>query len=368
VHRDVASVLTDEVHAARARATFEAIRASSLYNRRTNLWGRRRRWVFRRNEALWPYADAWSALCTLAGSPGGDAAMSFLPGLVGGLSAYHRRHRSALAGHDPVGFESYPPFPHGRGGDVFYDDNAWLGLALCCHHELTASAQAATLSRRLLDFIVTGWSDDQSWADPGGIRWKVPATCVTRNTCSNAPVAELAAVIACRDHDAHALEWSQRIYAWVHRTLRGTDGLYFDRIDPDGTVHREIYSYNQGSMIGAGVLLGQATGDAAYLSNAAATASAAMSRFSVDVLLTQDAAFNAVFFRNLFLLGHVRPNEDYRALAQQYADRMWSERRDSTSGLFSSHTGSPNTTTSFLNDTAPMMEIYALLAGSSAHP
>ncbi len=292
--------------------------------------------------------------------------MSSLPGLFRGLGAYHRHHRSALAGQHPVGFESSAVFPHGRGGDVYYDDNTWLGLALCRHHELTASADAAELSRRLFDFIVTGWSSERTWSHPGGIRWMVPDRCVSRNTCSNAPVAELAAEIARRDNDEEALAWSQRIYAWVDETLRGSDELYLDRIDPDGTLHREIYSYNQGTMIGASVLLHQATGDSAYLSRAKSTASAAMSRFSVDELLKQDAAFNAVFFRNLFLLGDVSPNDEYRTLAVQYADQMWTERRDPKSGVFSGSTPS-NTSAPFLNNTAPMMEIYALLAGSPAH-
>ena len=293
--------------------------------------------------------------------------MSFLPGLFRGLGAYHRHRRSALAGQHPVGFESFAVFPHGRGGDVYYDDNAWLGLALCRHHELTASDGAAALSRRLFDFIVTGWSSDETWSHPGGIRWMVPATCVTRNTCSNAPVAELAAQIARRDDDEEALKWSQRIYAWVDQTLRCPDGLYLDRIDPDGTLHREIYSYNQGTMIGAGVLLHRLTGDSDYLSRAESTATAAMNRFSVHELLKQGAAFNAVFFRNLFLLGDVRPNDEYRSLARQYAEQMWTERRDPKSGVFSGGTPS-NTTGPFLNNTAPMMEIHALLAGSPAHP
>jgi hypothetical protein len=357
----------DEAQAARAVATFEALRSSSVFSRRTNLWGRRRRGVCRRNESLWPYADAWSALCTLAGLPQGDDAMSFLPGMLRGLRAYHRHHRSAMTGHDPVGFESSAVFPHGKGGDVYYDDNSWLGLALCRHHELTACAEAAELSRRLFHFIVTGWSSVQSWAHPGGIRWMVPANSVTRNTCSNGPVAELAAVIAARDDDPEALEWSKRIYAWVNRTLRGSDELYLDHLDPDGTLHREIYSYNQGTMIGAGVLLLKTTGDPAYISQAESTASAAMKHFSVDELLKQDAAFNAVFFRNLSILNDVVPNEEYRDVALQYAERMWKERRDPQTGLFSSGSSLPNTT-SFLNNTAPMIEIYALLAGGPSQP
>ena len=200
-----------------------------------------------------------------------------------------------------------PPFPHGPGGDVFYDDNAWLGLALCRHHELNGSREAADLSHRVLDFVLTGWSTETTWRHPGGIRWKVPASNRSRNTCSNAPVAELAALIGVRDADETKLDWAKRIYAWVHTWLEGADRLYLDQIAPDGTVLPDIWSYNQGTMIGAGVLLHRATEDAGYLAQAESTAQAAVRHFSLDRLVAQGAAFNAVFFRNLLLLDAVQP-------------------------------------------------------------
>ncbi len=352
--------MTDDVHVARAAQTFEALSAGSLFSTRTHLWGRHKWWLLRDNEALWPYADAWSATCTLAALPGQERARTSLTGFLHGLGAYHRHRRSALTGRDPVGFNSGAVFPHGAGGDVYYDDNTWLGLALCRHHELIRDDRVAELSRRVLRFVLTGWSTDQEWSHPGGIRWKVPASNTSRNTCSNAPVAELAALIAIRDGDAPALDWSKRIYAWVHGTLRGEDGLYHDQIAPNGTVLPDVWSYNQGTMIGAGVLLHQATGDADYLSQARETAESSLGHFSLDRLVGQDAAFNAVFFRNLLLLNEVEPNPAYLSLAEEYADRMWNQRRNPTTGLFSG--GS-----SFLNDTAPMLEIYALLAGSRPH-
>lgn len=353
--------MVDGHNAERAGATFEALCAPRLFSKHSRLWGRRNWWLLRNNEALWPYADAWSAVCTLAACPGQLRMHSSLQGLFRGLGAYHRHRRAALASSDPIGFESFAVFPHGPGGDVFYDDNTWLGLALCHHHELTKSDDAANLSRRLLAFVLTGWSNDRTWSHPGGIRWKVPLSNRSRNTCSNAPVAALAALISVRDDDEAALDWAKRIYAWVHETLQGGDGLYVDQIAPDGTLVSDIWSYNQGAMIGAGVLLHRATGEADYLSAAQSTAQAALRQFSVDRLVGQGAAFNAVFFRNLLLLDAVSPVPASTTLAEEYGDRMWTERRDPVTGLFSGGK-------SFLNDTAPMIEIYALLAGSAPHP
>lgn len=209
--------------------------------------------------------------------------------------------------------------------------------------------------------MLSGWSTDTTWSHPGGIRWKVLLSNRSRNTCSNAPVAELAALIGMRDSDETKLDWAKRIYAWVHETLEDGDGLYSDQVAPDGTVLSDIWSYNQGTMIGAGVMLHRATDEAGYLAQAELTAQTALRHFSVDRLVTQDSAFNAVFFRNLLLLDTVSPNPAFRRLTEAYGDRMWNERRDRLSGLFSGGT-------SFLNNTAPMIQIYALLAGSPPHP
>jgi hypothetical protein len=349
--------MADDVYAARAAETFEAISAPSLFNARTRLWGHRKWCILRNNEPLWPFTGAWAATCALAALPGQERANASLPGCVSGLGAYHRDRRSALTGRGPIGFESAAVFPHGTGGDVYYDDNAWLGLALCRHDALIADDRVCELSRRVLRFILEGWSSDQEWDHPGGIRWKVPVSSTSRNTCSNAPAAELAALIAMRDHDGTALDWSKRIYLWVHETLLGEDGLYLDRIDPNGHRDPTVWSYNQGTMIGAGVLLHRATGVPDYLSQARLTARSAVAQFRLDRLVDQDAAFNTVFFRNLLLLDEVEPDPAYRTLAQEYADRMWESRRDPELGLFSG--GS-----SFLNATAPLIEVYALLAGS----
>jgi hypothetical protein len=298
----------------------------------------------------------------LSSLEGESSADSVLAGFFDGLAAYHRSHRAALSAAGPVGFESsvvIPPLR--RGGEVYFDDNAWLGLALVRHHEIRHDTHSLSLAGRIFEFITSGWSSDDSWNHPGGIRWKQPASNVSRNTCSNGPTAELAALLHEHTGAPGPLQWSMRVYDWVRSALLGPDGLYVDRIAPDGTCDTTIWSYNQGTMIGAGVLLHRLTDDPEYLAHATATAAAAVDRFRLPVLVNQDAAFNAVFFRNLLLLDGVVPDPAYRRLAQAYAEEMWSSHRDPRTGLFGGGT-SP------LNDTAPLVEIDALLAGAPAHP
>ena len=356
------SLAPDQENARRAETSFEAVTATPLYSSRRHLFGRRRWLLWRSYENLWPFADAWSATCTLSSLDRESSADSILTGFFDGLAAYHRCHAAALRATGPVGFESsvvVPPLR--RGGEVYFDDNAWLGLALVRHYEIRHDERALSLAGRIFDFITSGWSSDVSWSHPGGIRWKEPPSNVSRNTCSNGPTAELAALLHEHEGAPGPLQWSVRIYDWVRSALLGPDGLYVDQIAPDGTRNPAIWSYNQGTMIGAGLLLHRLTHDRDYLAHATATAAAAVDRFSLPVLVHQDAAFNAVFFRNLLLLDGVAPDPAYRRSAQAYAEEMWNSHRDPDTGLFRGGT-SP------LNDTAPLVEIYALLAGAPPHP
>jgi Glycosyl hydrolase family 76 len=355
----VGDVTSDEARQ-RAAATFDAIRAPRLHSRAHDLFGTRRWWLSGRDyETLWPFADTWSALCTLGSLADQVDVMRLLGAMLRGLPSYSRE-RDILDGTGDAGFESVVTPPLGSGGDRYYDDNAWLGLALVRHFELTGDPALLRLARRVFAFVVSGWSTETAWEVPGGIRWKEPVSNRSRNTCVNGPAAELALRLHERVGDASYLDWAQRIYYWARRALLGADELYVDQIAPDGSRIPTIWSYNQGSMIGAGVLLARQTGDPSFLEQAVATAAAYVGGASVAQLVTQDPAFNAVFFRNLFLLDRERPEHRYRALAFDYGTHIWETKR-LRHGLFAGQ-GSP------LNNTAAMVQIYALSAGAGPHP
>ena len=352
--------LNSDLPLQRATATLAAIGAPRLRSRTHRLFGTRRRWLFGRDyETLWPFADAWSALCTLGSLPGQGDATRLLDTMVIGLRAYSKE-RGILEATGHAGFESVVTAPLGSGGDRYYDDHAWLGLALVRHHELAGDPALLGLAARVFSFAASGWSAEATWEVPGGIRWKEPSTNRSRNTCANGPTAALAAKLHERTGDESYLEWATRIYDWTRRALLGTDALYMDRIAPDGTRTPTIWSYNQGSMIGSGVLLGRQTGEARYVDQAVETADAYVGGTTVPDLVAQDPAFNAVLFRNLFVLDRARPDPRYNALASDYGARMWDTGRIRR-GLFAGK-GSP------LNNAAAMMQIYALLAGAEPHP
>jgi hypothetical protein len=344
----------------RATATFTAIQAPRLYGRHHHLFGARRWWILRRDyEDLWAYADTWSALCTLGSLPRQKDPLDLLHAMVGGLRSYSRVPE-VLESTGDAGFESVVTAPLGGGGDRYYDDNAWLGLALVRHHELTGNAELLRLAQRVFSFVVSGWSTEETWQIPGGIRWKEPTGNHSRNTCVNGPASELAARLYEKTGNTSYLSWATRIYDWTRRALLGPESLYMDQIAADGTQTPAIWSYNQGSMIGAGVLLARQTGEKVFLDQAAETAAAYIATQGVPELTTQDPAFNAVLFRNLLMLDQERPDHRYRSITAQYASNMWASKR-SQHGLFEGNG-------SRLHNAAAMVQIYALLAGAQPHP
>jgi uncharacterized protein YyaL (SSP411 family) len=356
---DLLTKPTDDIWLARALDSWRAI-DRHLFLPRRDLYGVRY-WIFwRRYEELWPFAGAWAAAATLQSAGPVAASAGHLSSFRRGLKAYGSEERLIAVTTEQVGFRPGVRTRRSSGGDAFFDDNAWIALALLQQYRVAREAESLELARRVLAFVLSGWSSETAWSHPGGIRWNQSATSTTRNTCSNAPVAEASAQLFIETGDEYWLDWSRRIYQWVRGTLIDADGLYGDHIDADGTVDRHRWTYNQATMIGAGVLLGAATGEERYIADATATAGAVLGYFEVEKLVLQPAPFNAVLLRNLLLLDRSAPDPRYRARMSDYAESMWTSRRNRATGLFSASTVSP------LNGSAPLVEIFALLAGGTA--
>ena len=221
-----------------AIATFAAIRTPRLYGRHDNLFGTRRWWAFRRNyESLWPYADTWSALCTLVSLPGQIDAMNLLDGMVSGLKSYSRQP-SVMEGEGDIGFESVVTPPLGGGGDRFFDDNAWLGLALVRHYELCGDPELLQLAAT--GFLFRGFRvvGRRRVADPWRNSLEGATSNRSRNTCVNGPASELGAKLYETTRESIFLDWAVRIYDWTRRALLTSDGLFADQIAPDGDADR----------------------------------------------------------------------------------------------------------------------------------
>jgi len=309
---------------------------------------------------LWPFTNAFAGTVYLYGAPNGARYSSDIAARQTGLGHYaDPAEVSPTGAAQPPAYQSAVALPLGPGGATYYDDNAWVGLNLIHAYVLTSNQTDLTLAQSELNFIISGWDTNSADGCPGGVFWEDVAGS-QRNTSANAAGAALALELDRLTGNTSDLAWATSLYQWVVTCLGTTSGLYNDHVNPNGSVNTAIWSYNQGVMVGAGALLYQLTGNNTYLNQAQQTASAAVSYFGTGTaLVNQGPAFNAIYFRNLFLLNTFVHNTAYASEAQSFASTMWTQRQAGT-GLIDPQYG--------VNGTAPMVEIYALLAGSSPTP
>lgn len=312
---------------------------------------------------LWDFVNPFAATDDMAAIPGlGARYQNAMEARDRGVMKYYDTQETSPTGaSQPPAFASGVRPPLGSDQPTYYDDNAWVGLDFMREYELIRQRSDLTRAEGIFHFVVSGWDTRTSAACPGGVFWEDVANS-PRNTISNAPNAEVGLEIYRATHDPYYLTWATRMYDWVRGCLMNSSDMYYDHLDDSGNINTTLWSYNQGTMIGAGVLLYQITHDHAYLQQAERTAAASMSYYGSDGnLYHQPDVFNAIFFRNLFALARIDHDPSYARMAASYADTAWLQDRQSN-GLFNDP--DPSGGESLENQTAPMVEIYALLAQS----
>lgn len=219
----------------------------------------------------------------------------------------------------------YGPFPGDR--ERYFDDNAWLGLWAVQRHLQTGDPAALAEAEQVGAFVAGGQAAD------GGVRW-VDRVDSPRNTCATAPFAALALRLVRISGDDRWRPPADAALDFLDRVLRTADGLYLDHIDPTGRIDPAVWSYNQGTPVGALVQRHRLTGDRAALAAAVETAEAALAHFAADDRLwAQPPAFNAIFLRNLVQLDAVHPLPAVWTTLTDYLERVWSTARDPATGL-----------------------------------
>jgi hypothetical protein len=246
--------------------------------------------------------------------------------------------------------DGFVPMPGQR--RRYFDDDAWIGLCFAQLFVQTGDERWRRRARRVWTFLTQGKDPD------GGMRWIEGRR--ARHTCAAAPAAQLALRVRLAGGGPAAQVFAEDVLAWLDRTLRLRGGLYADHEDR-GEIDRSIWSYNQGSTIGAHLLLHRVTGDPVPLAAAVRTASASLRRFDAARTWRHPPAFNAIWFRNLLALDAVAPVPGLDDALDAYLDRAWTAGRDPATGLFTaggigSYDGTPAI------DHAGMVQLFALHA------
>jgi hypothetical protein len=243
-----------------------------------------------RRASLWPLAHVlWAAAEVL--HLGGTPPIDRLHGALG-------RYRSG---------DAYAASPRGR---RYFDDNAWLGLAMLRLGVVTAEPLWHGRAIELGRFVTEGEAPE------GGVRWAEGSD--SRNTCSTASAAWLLLDTNKPDARATAARWMD----WLDATLREPIGLYADRIE-GGLVVPDLWTYNQGAALAASQLLRRPT---------AGLRAAILERWSADLLWKEPPAFAAIAYRALL---EDRPDAtEVARVWDPYLDRLVTDARDPASGWF----------------------------------
>jgi glycosyl hydrolase family 76 len=315
---------------------------------------------------LWPFSQALAATVSIANVPSLKSAyIKEIDARLLGLSAYldntnsgaaEGAYTSTLAAYDGT---AAPPV--GPGGTKYYDDNGWVGIELARIYKLTHNATALGAAEEIMAFEMAGWQTNPELSCPGGIPFSNATENTDRNTVTDGPVAELGVQLYLLTGNVGYLQFAQTAYEWVRRCLLQPGELYADHITSKGVVEPTLWSYNQGTMIGAGTLLYQATGNGAYLYQARQTARAALAYFTPERLATEIPFFPSIYFRNLLYLDSVTHDPPGPSLAQAYVNYAWLHLR-LNDDLFVS--GSPPGPQLLVQ--AAITQIYALLSSPAS--
>ncbi len=165
----------------------------------------------------------------------------------------------------------YDVLPVPKPLDRYYDDNAWVVLALVDAYDVTHDAAYLRRAQETFKFVMSG--EDSMLG--GGLYWHEQEK-KSKNTCSNAPATVSALRLYQATKDPTYLETGKRLYAWTVQHLQDTDGLFFDNIRLDGSVEKTKWTYNTAVMLKATCLLYHITRDAAMLKEAERIASASV--------------------------------------------------------------------------------------------
>jgi Glycosyl hydrolase family 76 len=208
-------------------------------------------------------------------------------------------------------------------------------------------------------FEMAGWQSSPELGCPGGIPFSNDPENGQRNTVTTAPAAELGVQLFQITGNVGYLQFAEKAYEWVRRCLLQPSNLYADHVNQRGVVEPMLWSYNQGTMIGAGTLLYEATRNSAYLYQARQTAQAALAYYTPARLGSETPFFPSIYFRNLLYLDSVTHDPPGPKLAQAYVNYAWAHLR-LREDLFVA--GSPPSAQLLVQ--AAIVQIYALLSSS----
>jgi predicted alpha-1,6-mannanase (GH76 family) len=214
-----------------------------------------------------------------------------------------------------------------------YDDMMWWVGALTRANQITGNQ---AYLQKAVDGFNRVWAGSYDSVD-GGMFWDFQHS--GKNACINYPTVIAAMRLYKITGDGSYLTKAKSIYAWAHANLFDAgSGRVADHKIGNSPAGYEDYTYNQGTAIGAAVMLYKTTNDAAYLTDAKLAADYTVNNMCNNGILPAEGDFNeqgvlkAIFAENIMQLINDAGQSQYLPWIQKNVNLGW-QNRDASRNL-----------------------------------
>ena len=193
--------------------------------------------------------------------------------------------------------------PHAGSVDRYYDDNAWMVMALVEAYDLTHKSAYLDRAKAALTYVLSGEDDRLG----GGIVWR-ESDKASKNTCSNSPSATACLAVYRHTKEARLLEKAKALYAWTKTHLQDpADHLMWDNIDFSGKIEKTKWTYNTALQLRAAIELYALTKSPSYRTDAVSMAESAKHHWvSADGRLKDIGKFAHLLYENMVAYDHAK--------------------------------------------------------------
>jgi predicted alpha-1,6-mannanase (GH76 family) len=217
-----------------------------------------------------------------------------------------------------------------------YDDIMWWVIGLARAHQITGEQQYLEQSISGFDRV---WRDSYD-PDDGGMYWSFDHS--GKNACINYPTVIAAMRLYQITGESDYLDKAKKIYGWSRDNLfQEASGRVADHKVGDDPPGFEDYTYNQGTAIGAAVMLYNETNKQSYLDDAILAADYTKEKMSNDEgILPAEGDWNeqgvlkAIFVRYMDMLIEEAGQDQYLPWLQKNANTAWQNRDKSRMLMF----------------------------------